>query len=101
MEGPTSQTTARRWRRRTLILDDVVNSFDAAHRHGLMRLLEEEFAEWQVIVFSHDAGFRDIAIADDLKELHDVFRCDACNKPVCHAELSGGSHQCECGMLRA
>lgn len=50
---------------RTLILDDVVNSFDAAHRHGLMRLLEDEFADWQVIVFSHDAGFRDIAIAAD------------------------------------
>ena len=50
---------------RTLILDDVVNSFDASHRHGLMRLLGEEFADWQVIVFSHDAGFRDIAVAAD------------------------------------
>lgn len=219
---------------RTLILDDVVNSFDAAHRHGLMRVLGEEFADWQVIVFSHDASFRDIALAadggwtvreiaywtpdggpvmgdgdplrrltseldrgagagglggyaraalegslsrplsrlgyrrmrfdpkarfnaldfltglrkgldeagspladaavlsriaadnymttslvhqrpgvsepmteelrrlaTDLKELHDAFRCDTCQKPVWEAERSDGSHQCGCGALRA
>jgi hypothetical protein len=219
---------------RTLILDDVVNSFDASHRHGLMRLLRDEFADWQVIVFSHDAGFRDVAIAadrgwtvreiaywtpdggpvmgdgdplqrlsseldrgagagglggyaraalegslsrplaklgyrrmrfdpkarfnaldfltglrrgleevgsplaevpvlsritadnymttslvhqrpgvpeptteelrrlaTDLKELHDAFRCDGCQKPVWHAERSDGSHQCGCEALRA
>lgn len=47
---------------RTLVLDDVVNGFDAPHRHGLLRLLEEEFSDWQVIVFSHDSAFRDIAM---------------------------------------
>lgn len=47
---------------RTLILDDVVNGFDAPHRQGLLRLLEEEFSEWQTIVFSHDSAFRDIAM---------------------------------------
>lgn len=46
---------------RTLVLDDVVNSFDAPHRQGLLRLLAEEFGEWQVIVLSHDSAFRDIA----------------------------------------
>jgi len=48
----------RAWR--TLILDDVVNSFDANHRAGLLRLLQEEFAEWQVLVFTHDRVFFDI-----------------------------------------
>lgn len=47
---------------RTLVLDDVVNGFDAPHRQGLLRLLEDEFKDWQVIVFSHDAAFRDIAM---------------------------------------
>lgn len=47
---------------RTLILDDVVNGFDAPHRQGLLRLLEDEFSEWQVIVFSHDSAFRDVAM---------------------------------------
>ncbi len=47
-----------RWR--TLVLDDVVNSFDFSNRRGLMRLLRDEFAEWQVLVLSHDASFRDI-----------------------------------------
>lgn len=47
---------------RTLVLDDVVNGFDAPHRQGLLRLFEEEFSDWQVIVFSHDSAFRDIAM---------------------------------------
>jgi hypothetical protein len=45
---------------RTVILDDVVNSFDAPHRQGLARLLADEFADWQVIVLTHDRAFRDI-----------------------------------------
>lgn len=47
---------------RTLILDDVVNGFDAPHRQGLLRLLEDQFSDWQVIVFSHDSAFRDVAM---------------------------------------
>jgi recombinational DNA repair ATPase RecF len=47
---------------RTLVLDDVVNGFDAPHRQGLLRLLEDEFSDWQVIVFSHDSAFRDLAM---------------------------------------
>jgi hypothetical protein len=43
------------------VLDDVVNSFDANHRLGLARLLSEEFAESQVILFTHDSAFFDIA----------------------------------------
>jgi recombinational DNA repair ATPase RecF len=46
---------------RTLVLDDVVNSFDSPHRYGLVRLLRQEFGDWQVIVLSHDSVFRDIA----------------------------------------
>ncbi len=45
---------------RTVFLDDVVNSFDAPHRQGLARLLAEEFADWQVIVLTHDRWFKDI-----------------------------------------
>jgi len=47
---------------RTLVLDDVVNGFDAPHRQGLLRLLKDEFSDWQVIVFSHDSAFRDVAM---------------------------------------
>jgi hypothetical protein len=45
---------------RSVFLDDVVNSFDAPHRQGLARLLAEEFADWQVIVLTHDRAFKDI-----------------------------------------
>jgi hypothetical protein len=46
---------------RTVVLDDVVNSFDANHRGGLARLLADEFADWQVIVLTHDRVFATLA----------------------------------------
>ena len=45
----------------TLVLDDVVNSFDANHRVGLARLLSEEFSDWQVLLFTHDRVFATLA----------------------------------------
>jgi hypothetical protein len=46
---------------RALVLDDVVNSFDASHRVGLARLIAEEFAEWQVLLVTHDRIFATLA----------------------------------------
>ena len=37
-----------------LVLDDVVNSFDADHRANLAALLAEEFKDFQVVAFTHD-----------------------------------------------
>lgn len=45
---------------RTLVLDDVVGSFDANCRSGLARLLAEEFSDWQILVFTHDQVFYEI-----------------------------------------
>jgi DNA repair exonuclease SbcCD ATPase subunit len=56
------KSTETPWR--TLVLDDVVNSFDSPHRAGLIRLLLAEFADWQVLVLSHDSVFRDIALRE-------------------------------------
>lgn len=42
---------------KTIVLDDVVNSFDANHRSGLARLFREEMADWQVIMLTHDRIF--------------------------------------------
>jgi hypothetical protein len=42
---------------RTLVLDDVVNSFDAVGRGAVAQLLTEEFADWQVLIFTHDPVF--------------------------------------------
>lgn len=44
-----------------LVLDDVVNSFDANHRVGLARLLAEEFSDWQVLLVTHDRVFATLA----------------------------------------
>jgi hypothetical protein len=39
---------------RTIALDDVVAAFDSIHRTRLVRLLESEFAEWQILLCTHD-----------------------------------------------
>lgn len=39
---------------RVLLLDDILNSFDAYKRRSLIRLLKQEFSEFQVILLTHD-----------------------------------------------
>lgn len=43
-----------------LVLDDIVNSFDAEHRAQLANLLIREFADYQVVTFTHDPIWFDI-----------------------------------------
>ncbi|MBZ0215202.1 MAG: hypothetical protein K8F25_01495, partial [Fimbriimonadaceae bacterium] len=40
---------------RFLVLDDIVTSFDTSHRRRLLRLLRDEFAEWQIIILTHES----------------------------------------------
>ncbi|MDV2495721.1 MAG: hypothetical protein RX316_05855 [bacterium] len=42
------------------ILDDVVTSLDTSHRRRLVRLLQEEFADYQVILLTHERFWFDI-----------------------------------------
>lgn len=42
---------------RTLVLDDVVNSFDSGRRGALAGLLSTDFSDWQVLLFTHDPVF--------------------------------------------
>lgn len=37
-----------------LVLDDIVTSFDHGHRRRLLRLIKEQFAEWQIILLTHE-----------------------------------------------
>jgi hypothetical protein len=39
---------------RFLVLDDIVTSFDLGHRRRLLRLLREEFKDWQIILLTHE-----------------------------------------------
>jgi len=39
---------------RFLVLDDVVTSFDLGHRRQLLRLLKTEFADWQIVLLTHE-----------------------------------------------
>jgi recombinational DNA repair ATPase RecF len=43
-----------------LVLDDIVTSFDTSHRRRLLRLLRDEFSEWQIIILTHENIWFDI-----------------------------------------
>jgi hypothetical protein len=43
-----------------LVLDDIVTSFDTSHRRRLLRLLRDEFADWQIIILTHENIWFDI-----------------------------------------
>ena len=45
---------------RFVVLDDIVNSFDADHRAQLADLLIHEFSDFQIIAFTHDPIWFDI-----------------------------------------
>ena len=42
------------------VLDDVVTSFDAGHRVRLLRLLKDEFKDWQILLFTHERHWFEI-----------------------------------------
>jgi hypothetical protein len=39
---------------RTMVLDDVITSFDDIHQARLVRLLTSDFSDWQILVLTHD-----------------------------------------------
>jgi hypothetical protein len=39
---------------RFLVLDDIVTSFDLGHRRRLLRLIKDEFNDWQIILLTHE-----------------------------------------------
>jgi recombinational DNA repair ATPase RecF len=39
---------------RFLVLDDIVTSFDLGHRRRLLRLIKDEFKDWQIILLTHE-----------------------------------------------
>jgi hypothetical protein len=45
---------------RFLVLDDIVTSFDTSHRRRLLRLLRDEFSDWQVVILTHESVWFEI-----------------------------------------
>ena len=43
-----------------LVLDDIVTSFDTSHRRRLLRLLRDEFSDWQIIILTHESVWFDL-----------------------------------------
>lgn len=58
---------------RFLVLDDIVTSFDTGHRRRLLRLLKEEFADWQIVLLTHESVWFDL-IKRELRESGWLFK---------------------------
>jgi len=58
---------------RFVVLDDIVTSFDINHRFRLLRLLKEEFADWQIIILTHDNMWFEL-IKREMREQGWLFR---------------------------
>lgn len=46
---------------RLLVLDDVLISLDMAHRRPLLKMLEQSFKDWQVILLTHERAWYEVA----------------------------------------
>lgn len=46
---------------RILVLDDVLMGMDLPNRLPVLRLLEQEFSDWQIILMTHDRAWFDLA----------------------------------------
>jgi DNA repair exonuclease SbcCD ATPase subunit len=47
-----------------IVLDDVISSFDSNHRTRFIRLLIDEFDDYQIILLTHEKDFFDIASSE-------------------------------------
>lgn len=46
---------------RVLVLDDIIISLDMSHRRPLLDILKEFFADWQVLLLTHDRAWYELA----------------------------------------
>ena len=58
---------------RFLVLDDIVTSFDLGHRRRLLRLIKEQFGDWQIILLTHERLWFDL-IKKELSEFGWLFK---------------------------
>jgi ABC-type cobalamin/Fe3+-siderophores transport system ATPase subunit len=64
-----------------LVLDDIVTSFDTSHRRRLLRLIRDEFSDWQIIILTHESVWFEIIkkeMAQHVWKFHEV-RADGAN----------------------
>lgn len=48
---------------RVLVLDDILISLDMSHRIPVLKLLQQEFSDWQILLFTHDRVWYELAWA--------------------------------------
>lgn len=94
---------------RTMVLDDVVTSFDEVHRTRLVRLLTSEFSDWQILMCTHDnqlmntvgsetTGWSQLKVASWTAALGPTFGEGTARKRLCE-QLDAGQAADELGGL--
>jgi hypothetical protein len=63
-----AKAAAEQGQQRVLVLDDVVQSVDATIRTRLLEYLAAQFADWQLVITTHDRMWRELAF--DTLERH-------------------------------
>ncbi len=58
------------------LLDDVISSFDSRHRLRFIRLLLEEFGDYQILLLTHEDNFFSLASSDVKKKNWNVHSLD-------------------------
>lgn len=51
-------------RNKFFLLDDVISSFDRPHRARFVRLLTEQFEDYQILLLTHERGFFELFASD-------------------------------------
>lgn len=55
---------AYNWENDFFVLDDIISSYDGHHRTRFIRLLIDEFPDYQIILLTHEKDFFDIASSE-------------------------------------
>jgi energy-coupling factor transporter ATP-binding protein EcfA2 len=61
LAGAEACTPQQEGKPRILVLDDILIGLDMSHRIPVLRLLQSEFSDWQILLFTHDRVWYELA----------------------------------------
>jgi hypothetical protein len=61
LAGAEACTPVQEGKPRILVLDDILIGLDMSHRIPVLKLLQQEFADWQILLFTHDRVWYELA----------------------------------------
>lgn len=61
LAGAEACTPVQEGKPRILVLDDILIGLDMSHRIPVLKLLQQDFADWQILLFTHDRVWYELA----------------------------------------